>query len=130
MNGAIAQHGGDPTRKFLTGFSYGGEGALKFASLGNAGWSKVWAVDPNPRPDTAELRLPQHVLVHYGTEYGQAIPDWIRGALPNAVEIPRNSQNWQALVQEQKLHRRFDLRHVPTCREAYMDIDAYAWLLR
>jgi thioesterase domain-containing protein len=46
-------HGGDPGRTYLTGFSFGGNGAFDLAGEQSGTWAAVWAVDPTrvPRRD-------------------------------------------------------------------------------
>ena len=44
------KYNGDPKRTYLTGFSYGGNGALDFASDEGRFWAARWPVDPTRVP--------------------------------------------------------------------------------
>lgn len=48
-----AQHGGDPRRTYLTGFSFGGNGVFDLALAQPGVWAALWSVDPTrvPRSD-------------------------------------------------------------------------------
>jgi hypothetical protein len=45
-----ADHGGDLTRMYLTGFSYGGNGVLSLGQDPSGPWAALWAVDPPAVP--------------------------------------------------------------------------------
>lgn len=53
VEGVRAEHGGDPARTYLTGFSYGGNGVLDLAIAQPGFWAALWPVDPTrvPRSD-------------------------------------------------------------------------------
>ncbi|WP_420127418.1 hypothetical protein [Longimicrobium sp.] len=52
-----AQHGGDPRRTYLTGFSYGGNGVFDIALMQPSVWAALWSVEPT-RPPERDPRLP------------------------------------------------------------------------
>ena len=45
-----AEHGGDPRRTYLTGFSFGGNGVLDLAIAQPGFWAALWPVDPTRVP--------------------------------------------------------------------------------
>ena len=50
MHDVQQQFNGDPTRTFLTGFSFGGNGVFDLALAQPGTWSAIWAVDPTRVP--------------------------------------------------------------------------------
>jgi predicted peptidase len=111
-------HGADPSRAYLTGFSFGGNGVFDLALAGPEVWSAIWAVDPT--------RVPIH---------DPAIAVWL-----SSGEISRRRE--QGFIDRLRLQRRSDapsgrrvfedqgLDHVGTARVAYADNAIYDWLLR
>ncbi len=45
-----AEHGGDPRRSYLTGFSFGANGVLDLGARQPLVWAALWAVDPTRLP--------------------------------------------------------------------------------
>ncbi|HEY0036641.1 MAG TPA: hypothetical protein VGB66_08145 [Longimicrobium sp.] len=45
-----AEHGGDPARTYLTGFSFGGNGVFDLALCQPGFWAALWPVDPTRVP--------------------------------------------------------------------------------
>src|SRR5579885_2137635 len=54
---AQEHYGADPRRRYLTGFSYGGNGVFDLPLVQPDFWAALWAVDP-PRVPGARLREP------------------------------------------------------------------------
>lgn len=134
VNAAIAAHGGDPSRLFLTGFSFGGTGALSVPDDERSGrrWAARWAVDPAVRPNALRPARQWRVLMHHGIgikdlpqwkDNGAWVDVWAwqRRRRRDGLESARNANH---LVRD--LGR---LSHAKTCRAAYTDLDAYEWLL-
>src|SRR5699024_234725 len=48
--------GGDPTRTYLTGFSFGGNGVFDLALAQPGLWAALWPVDPTRPPPQDPLR--------------------------------------------------------------------------
>lgn len=46
-----AEHGGDPRRTYLTGFSFGGNGVFDLGLAQPGLWTALWSVDPTRVPD-------------------------------------------------------------------------------
>lgn len=113
-----AQHGGDPRRTYLTGFSFGGNGVFDLALAQPGVWAALWAVDPTRVP----LRDP-------------GLPVWL-----SSGEISRRRQAGftAALGLEpagigeigDRIYTDQGRDHVGTATLAYQDERIYPWLLR
>jgi poly(3-hydroxybutyrate) depolymerase len=114
VSDAVRDHGGDPGRLLLTGFSLGGEGVFRLASASAHRWSALWAVDPALQPGTPPPPPGARVLVHHGTEQ------------PGAEHRPAFSQ---VIARAGGSQVALDADHTQTCRQAYSDAAAYARLL-
>lgn len=112
-----AQHGGDPRRTYLTGFSYGGNGVFDIALLQPSLWAALWSVEPTRAP-----------------ERDPGLPVWL-----SSGELTRRRQS--GFTNTLHLERPGDepfgdrictdegLDHVATATQAYGDERIYRWLL-
>jgi hypothetical protein len=129
-------------RFILTGFSYGAGGALKFAAVQQSQqgkpdvsrWSAYWAVDPNPN-DAPLPVADTRVLLHHGGHF-QGIAAWKAATLNppwqevNTLQAAAAPQPWWTAANSRRAVRPFNgLEHAPTCTAAYLDPDAYDWLV-
>ncbi|HEX2077492.1 MAG TPA: hypothetical protein VHG08_07270 [Longimicrobium sp.] len=112
-----AQHGGDPRRTYLTGFSFGGNGVFDLALAQPGVWAALWSVDPTrvPRSDPA-------------------LPIWLSsGAISRRLQAVFNA----ALRLEpagpgplgDRVYTDEGSDHVGTATLAYRDERIYRWLL-
>ena len=116
-------HSGDLSRLTLTGFSYGGEGALHVASKSSLHWKNVWAVDPalqNGQPPP--LRDDIRVWVHFG----RAVPGGVECLNPLIAAL--GLRNWLPTPECNRVMRQLEADHVGACRLAFSDRDTYRWL--
>lgn len=115
---AQAVHGGDPSRTYLTGFSFGGNGVFDLALADQGLWTALWAVDPTRVP-LADPGLP--VWLSLGEVSRHA-----RAAFAGALGLrPADEQ-----AEGPRLWRDQGADHVGTARLAYGDGRIYQWLLR
>jgi predicted esterase len=118
---AIRDHGGDPARLVLTGFSRGGEGVFQLASASQFSWGTIWAVDPAlqrmpPKP-AADVR----VWVHYGNDQPGA----------ENMDAWRKELGLEPFSDDTSARRvvtALDEDHVGTCVAAYAAAHVYRWL--
>lgn len=122
VDAAIGHHGGDPARLFLTGFSYGGEGAFRIA-LASPRWGTVWAVDPAiqrvPEPPAKDTR----VWIHHGRQQPGA-------ENMAAFAITLALADWASDVHARRILTVLDTDHPATCTAAYAEAHVYDWLLQ
>lgn len=113
-----AEHGGDPRRTYLTGFSFGGNGVFDLALAQPGTWAALWAVDPTRIPP----RDPD-------------LPVWL-----SSGEISRRRQpGFNAMLRLEaagtgdpgdRIYTDAGMDHVGTATLAYRDERIYRWLLR
>lgn len=112
-----AEHGGDPRRTYLTGFSFGGNGVFDLALALPGLWAALWAVDPT--------RVPPR---------DPGLPVWL-----SSGEISRRRQaGFNAALRLEpagagepgdRVYTDEGLDHVGTATQAYRDERIYRWLL-
>jgi predicted peptidase len=105
---ARSEHGGDPQRLYLTGFSFGANGVLDLGAAQPDLWAALWAVDPTRVPPK---KLSRPVWVSFGE-----------------VSRPRR----QSFIEALDLQDRWQdegLDHVGSATSAYADERVYDWLL-
>ncbi|HEX2208772.1 MAG TPA: hypothetical protein VHG93_13925 [Longimicrobium sp.] len=112
-----AEHGGDPARTYLTGFSFGGNGVFDLALALPGIWAALWAVDPTrvPRVDPA-------------------LPVWLSsGAISRRIQMVFNAT--LRLMADgagppgDRVWTDQGVDHVGTATLAYGDERIYRWLL-
>jgi pimeloyl-ACP methyl ester carboxylesterase len=112
-----AQHGGDPRRTYLTGFSYGGNGVFDLALAQPGLWAALWSVEPTRVPD----RDP-------------GLPVWLSSG---ELSRPRKAGFMSTLHLEpegtgplgDRIYTDQGKDHVGTATLAYQDERVYRWLL-
>jgi predicted peptidase len=128
---SMTDRGGcDPARLYLTGFSYGGNGAFDLAIAHPELWAAFWAVDPTRVP-VQEIRAP--VFVSFGDIARAQAQLYIK----RLGLAPSNSD--AAFAEDVTVEARAGLGthlwkddgldHVATARSAYRDAAIYRWLL-
>jgi hypothetical protein len=109
-------HAGDPTRTYLTGFSYGGNGVLRLAGMQPRLWAALWPVDPTLRP------IPR-----------PAQPTWLSlGERSRGDErgLDRRGYRHQRVATDDTtaIYLDYGKDHPGTATYAYRDARIYAWL--
>jgi predicted peptidase len=109
---------GDPSRTYLTGFSFGADGLFELAQTDPGSWAALWAVDPT--------RLPSRVPTR---------PTWLSlGEMSRARRVDfeaclsvasSSGDKFGDFVCEDR-----GLDHVGTATAAYRDDDIYRWMLQ
>lgn len=112
-----AEHGGDPARMYLTGFSYGGNGVLSMGQDPTGLWAALWAVDPPAVPAGCP-----------------PCPVWLsagRYAHPQAAAFTRVLRLQQAAAASStaSVYDYVGPGHGETAQLAYADPRVYLWLL-
>ncbi|HEY0020403.1 MAG TPA: hypothetical protein VGC13_29160 [Longimicrobium sp.] len=112
-----AEHGGDPRRTYLTGFSFGGNGVFDLALAQPDTWAALWAVDPT--------RIPPR---------DPGLPVWL-----SSGEISRRRQpGFNAMLRLEsagtglpgdRVYTDAGKDHVGTATLAYREERIYRWLL-
>ena len=111
------QHGGDPQRTYLSGFSFGANGVFDLALLQPQTWAALWTVDPT--------RVP---------ERNPAAPVWLSigeisrhrtRVFMNALRLRAADGNAAA----DRVYLDQDADHVGSATLAYRDARIYSWLL-
>lgn len=114
---ARAEHGGDASRTYLTGFSFGGNGVFDLALAQPDAWAALWAVDPTRVPRTDPGRpvwLSFGQVARYGKEaFVRALGLREAGAAPEGDRL---------FLDEGE-------DHVGSATRAYRDARIYDWLL-
>ena len=108
----VERHGGDTRRRYLTGFSFGGNGVFDLALLQPGFWAALWPVDATRVPKR-DPELP--IWLSFGEVARPLKAAFIRRLGPGD---PRR----------QYVDEGDD--HVGAARRAYADDGIYSWLLR
>ncbi|MFL5383846.1 MAG: hypothetical protein ACJ8GN_15100 [Longimicrobiaceae bacterium] len=120
VGGVRAEHGGDPARTYLTGFSFGGNGVLDLALAQPDFWAALWAVDPTRVP-REEIRRP--VWLSFG-----AVARRGRDAFVRALALALAPAEGDAPAGD-RLYLDEGEDHVGSATRAYRDDRIYRWLL-
>jgi poly(3-hydroxybutyrate) depolymerase len=113
-----AEHGGDPARAYLTGFSFGGNGVFDLALAQPGLWAALWAVDPTRVPPE-DPRRP--AWLSFGAAARRGRQAFIRAlALQPAHGQPPEGDRVYLDEGED---------HVGSAAHAYRDDRIYRWLL-
>ena len=108
---------GDLRRTYLTGFSYGGNGALEIAAARPEPWAAVWAVDPTRVP----VPPPSHPVWLSIGQVARALSDrFIRQLRLEPAGVRTTGD---------RLYLDQGLDHVRSAAAAYGDERIYDWLL-
>ena len=112
-------HGTDARRRYLTGFSFGGNGVFDLALLQPRRWAALWAVDPT-RPAARVLAEP--VWLSVGQVTRRRLPDFLRALALHDADGPAGATG-------DRLYRDQGEDHVGSARRAYHDAQIHEWLL-
>lgn len=112
-----ALHGGDTSRTYLTGFSYGGNGVFDLGLQQRGFWAALWPVDPTRAPG-ADPGVP--VWLSSG-EVSRRLESAFRRQL--GLVDAREAAGADRVMTDERLD------HVGTARRAYADDRVYSWLL-
>lgn len=112
-----AEHGGDPRRTYLTGFSYGGNGVFDLALARPGLWAALWPVDPTRVPPR-DPGLPVWLSSGEYSRRLQAVFD---------ATLRLEPAGTGPLGDRVRTDRGMD--HVGTATLAYQDERIYRWLL-
>ena len=112
-----SQHGGDPSRLYLTGFSFGANGVFDLGAAQPDLWAALWAVDPTRAP---AKRLKRPIWLSFGEVSRVRKEAFVEGlGLQPQGGDPRGDRIW---LDE-------GLDHVGAATSAYADERVYDWLL-
>jgi predicted peptidase len=107
-----SEHGGDPRRLYLSGFSFGGNGVFELGAAQPDLWTALWAVDPTRVP---AKKLKRPVWLSFGE-----VSRVRKEAFIESLDLkPAGDRVWQD----------DGLDHVATATAAYADERIYDWLL-
>ena len=112
-----SDHGGDSSRLYLTGFSFGANGVFELGAAQPDLWAALWAVDPTRAP-TRRMKRP--VWLSFGDVSRVRKEAFVKGLrLHPYGDDPAGDCVW---LDE-------GLDHVGTATSAYADERIYDWLL-
>ncbi len=112
-----AEHGGDPRRTYLTGFSFGGNGVFDVALAQPGVWAALWSVDPTRVPPR-DPGLPVWLSSGEISRRRQGAFNAALGLHPTGPGGPGD-----------RVYTDEGLDHVGTATLAYRDENIYRWLL-
>ncbi|WP_138411928.1 hypothetical protein [Stutzerimonas nosocomialis] len=116
---ALLEQQGDPSRCYLCGFSFGGNGVFDIALSQPGQWAALWTVDPTRAP---QVPLPHPLWVSIGQVTRRLQARFIQ------------TLHLQPVTEEEPSGERLYLDegadHVNSARLAFADRRIYAWLLR
>jgi hypothetical protein len=110
-----AEHGADPARSYLTGFSFGGNGVFELGRAQPDLWAALWAVDPTRAPTD----LPRPLWLSVGEIARRRLPALVRDL---KLEPDTRVENDRVYVDRGE-------DHVRSATAAYASEQPYAWLL-
>jgi predicted peptidase len=110
--------GGDPSRTYLTGFSYGGNGVFDLAALQPDLWAALWAVDPTRVPPR---RLERPVWLSIGEAARHSAERFVSALALQPAEASGFAGD--------RLFLDEGADHVGSAALAYRDERIYSWLL-
>jgi predicted peptidase len=113
----------DPTRRYLTGFSFGGNGVFDLGHRLPGFWSALWAVDPPRRPEP-DLAAP--LWLSLGSSARATAAESVK--LLHSIALGEDDDD--APPDASRVHLDQGEDHVGTARRAYADVRIYRWLLR
>jgi predicted peptidase len=114
------EHNGDPLRIHLTGFSYGGNGVFRIASLPEQAdfWAKLWPVDPVMK--VPESRFQPSVWIFSRNEN---VPSGYQ-----KVKAKEDDSDGDGAPDGEYLYTHSKTDHPGTASLAYKDKRVYKWL--
>lgn len=117
VDGVAAAAGADPSRAYLTGFSFGGNGVFDLALAQPDRWAALWAVDPTRVP-RADVGRPAWLSIGTAARYQT---DEFAAVLGLQSAADRAEGDRLYLDEKQD--------HVGSATRAYRDERIYQWLL-
>lgn len=112
----------DPARRYLTGFSFGGNGVFDLGQRQPGFWAALWSVDPTRLPEP-DLAAPLWLSVG-----SRARPGAADSAMRlRSIELAADADD--APVGVARIHLDQGEDHVETAQRAYADARIYRWLL-
>lgn len=108
----------DPARRYLTGFSFGGNGVFDLALVQPDSWAALWPVDPTRVP-------PEDPRVPVWLSLGQ-ISRRLRERYVDRLDLEPASEP----LSEERVYLDQGEDHVGSARVAYQDERIYHWLLQ
>lgn len=117
-----ARYATDPAHRYLTGFSFGGNGVFDLGHRLPGFWGALWAVDPTRRPEP-DLAAPLWLSLGSSARAGAATSiELLRSVAldPVALDAPPGAT---------RVHLDQGEDHVGSARRAYADARIYRWLL-
>ena len=117
------RYSADPARRYLAGFSFGGNGVFDLGHRQPQLWAALWAVDPTriPEPD---LAAPLWLSVGSSARPVAATTVMRLRSIGIEVDAP------DAPVGATRIHLDRGEGHTETARSAFADPRIYRWLLR
>lgn len=113
----------DPSRRYLTGFSFGGNGVFDLGHRLPGFWSALWAVDPTRRPEP-DLAAPLWLSL------GSSARPSAQASVQLLHSVALEAEADDAPAGATRVHLDQGEDHVGTARRAYADARIYRWLLR
>lgn len=119
LDRVLEDHGGDPSRCYLSGFSFGGNGVFDLGNQHPERWAALWSVDPTRLPRTP---LTAPVWISIGQVARRLEMRFIEtlDLAPASGDDPTGP----------RLYLDEGADHVGSARLAYRDPRIYRWLLR
>lgn len=112
-----SEHGGDPSRCYLTGFSFGGNGVFDLALQEPSIWAALWTVDPTRVP-------PKDPGLPVWLSSGEASRPNARRFIDRLRLQPPGTPD-----SDERIYVDEGLDHVRTATSAYRDVRILEWLL-
>ncbi|KAI1721951.1 hypothetical protein DdX_04241 [Ditylenchus destructor] len=111
------EHGGDPNRTYLTGFSYGANGVFDLGIEQSDFWAALWPVDPTRVP---KEELNQPIWISIGAAARRLTASYIQQVNVKPLNDGLDGDRYYLDEGED---------HVGSARKAYKDERIYDWLL-
>ena len=112
----------DPAHRYLTGFSFGGNGVFDLGRRQAGFWAALWAVDPPRRP---EPDLTPPLWLSLGSSARPAAAQTV--SVLRSAALADDADDAPAGATRVHLDQGED--HVGSARRAYADVRIYRWLL-
>lgn len=119
LDRALAEHGGDPARCYLSGFSFGGNGVFDLGLRHAERWAALWPVDPTRLP-------PEPPETPVWLSIGQVARRLEMRFIERLDLAPASGDDPSGA----RLYLDEGADHVGSARLAYRDPRIYRWLLR
>lgn len=118
-----ARYATDPARRYLTGFSFGGNGVFDLGLRQKDFWAALWPVDPTRIPEP-ELMAPLWLSI------GSSARPVAASSVARLASVALDPAARDAADGAMRVHLDQHEGHVETAQRAYADERIYRWLLR